>query len=566
MTHSTPQQESIWNSRITTNKSFFIRILGLGIGLFLIIYQVNSQCSFGATGNTGPEEDYILVWADEFSADGAVCSQNWFHQTQLPDGGNWYNGELQHYTDEISNSSVSDGLLKITAIKEQYTDQNRTKSYTSARLNSKFAFTYGRVDARAKLPSGDGTWPAIWMLGQDILEPGGYWYPTHGTIPWPATGEIDIMEHWGNNPNVIHGSLHTTSSSGATQNTGKTTISGVSNEFHVYSMIWDRDKIEFLVDDVSYYIYQPDNKNAETWPFDKPQYLLLNIAMGGIGGAIDPSFTASSMDIDYIRIYQKGGADATFLLPSVAAVAPDVPAEDVISLFSDGYDDVEIDTWLASWSKGFVADVLTDGQAAKKYSDVHYVGIEAVSKPIDITSMSHLHLDFWALNSTQLKVKLVDFGANNIFGAGDDVEQELSFDDLDSGTWISFDIPIDDFDRLTTKKNIAQIVLTSAPEGTSDFIIDNLYFYNERNEIVLSGDIGDNEPSLFISNDLLYIRFLTQVNVMEYQMIDMLGRVVVSSHDSPIETDQLEIKLSQKGIQVLKVVTNQGLFVKTISW
>ena len=148
----------------------------------------------------GHAQDWQLVWSDEFDGNGAINSTNWFHQTQLPLGWGWYNGEVQHYTDRIDNSYVSNGTLKIVAKKETYTDQGHTKEYTSARLNSKYAFTYGKVEIRAKLPQGFGTWPAIWMLGKNINEPGAYWETQgYGTTPWPACGEVDIMEHWGSN-------------------------------------------------------------------------------------------------------------------------------------------------------------------------------------------------------------------------------------------------------------------------------------------------------------------------------------------------------------------------------
>ncbi len=275
-----------------------------------------------ATASLAQSGDYTLVWSDEFSGTGPIATDLWFHQTQLPAGGSWYNNEQQHYTNRIENSSVANGFLKIVAKKENFTDQGFAKQYTSARLNSKFAFTYGRVDVRAKLPTGAGTWPAIWMLGKNTKEPGGYFYNQFGTTDWPASGEVDIMEHWGNNPNVIHGSLHTPSSFGSTINTKTITVSQVSATFHVYSIIWDETKIQFLVDDVAFYTYSPTVKNASTWPFDKPQYLLLNIAMGGIGGAIDPAFTESSMEIDYVRVYQKGvpppGNSQTITFPAIA--------------------------------------------------------------------------------------------------------------------------------------------------------------------------------------------------------------------------------------------------------
>ena len=135
--------------------------------------------------------EYTLVWNDEFDGNGAIDSTKWFHQTQLPNGYSWYNNELQHYTDRIENSYVSNGTLKIVAKEETYSDQGQTKEYTSARLNSKYAFTYGRVEVRAILPEGVGTWPAIWMLGQNINEVGAYWQTQgYGTTSWPDCGEV----------------------------------------------------------------------------------------------------------------------------------------------------------------------------------------------------------------------------------------------------------------------------------------------------------------------------------------------------------------------------------------
>ena len=253
-----------------------------------------------------------LVWSDEFNANGAVNSNNWFHQTQLPAGGSWFNGEVQHYTNKQTNSFVDSGLLHIVAIKENFTDQSVTKQYTSARLNSKFAFKYGRVDVRAKLPLDSGTWPAIWMLGKNVNEDGGYFDALYGTTNWPACGEIDIMEHGifpSENINFIQSAMHTPSSNGNTVNRGGTIASDLANSYHIYSMNWSPNQISFLLDGVIYYTYNPAVKNASTWPFDKEQYLLLNIALGGIAGTIAPSFTQASMDIDYVRVYQNTTPD-----------------------------------------------------------------------------------------------------------------------------------------------------------------------------------------------------------------------------------------------------------------
>ncbi len=244
-----------------------------------------------------------LVWFDEFNNNGDLDSSKWFKQTKLPNGENWYNGEIQHYTNQLSNSFVEDGNLKIVAKKENFTDQGQTKLYTSARLNSKFAFTYGRVEIKAKLPTGVGTWPAIWMLGKNINEPGAYWdNKGFGTQNWPDCGEIDIMEHWGDNQNFVQSAMHTPSSFGNTINKGGRIISTVSSAFHVYSLEWSPDKMDFAVDGIIHYTYKPSVFNNSTWPFNVAQYLILNIA---IQPNIAANFTQSAMDIDYVRIYQE---------------------------------------------------------------------------------------------------------------------------------------------------------------------------------------------------------------------------------------------------------------------
>jgi len=244
-----------------------------------------------------------LVWADEFSYTGAIDSSKWFHQTKLPAGGNWYNNEIQHYTNQLTNSSVANGELNLVAKKETFTDQGVTKQYTSARLNSKFAFKYGRIEVRAKLPTGVGTWPAIWTLGKNIIEDGAYWETQgFGTAPWPACGEMDVMEHWGKNQNYISSATHTPSSFGATINHGGQIIPTASSDYHVYALEWTSEKLVFSVDSVTHFVYNPLVKDANSWPFDAEQYILLNIAIEPV---IAANFTESAMDIDYVRIYQE---------------------------------------------------------------------------------------------------------------------------------------------------------------------------------------------------------------------------------------------------------------------
>ncbi len=267
-----------------------------------------------------------LVWSDEFNTVGAVNSTNWHHQTQLPNGSGWNNNEVQHYTNLSSNSFVDGGYLHIVAKKEPFTDQGVTKQYTSARLNSKFAFKYGRVDVRAKVPVAAGSWPAIWLLGKNINEAGSYFASNYGTTGWPACGEIDMMEYGifpTQNINYIQSTLHTPSSNGNSVNNGGIIASDLANTYHVYSMNWSPNRITFLLDNVIFYTYEPAVKNDSTWPFDKEQFLLLNVAMGGWAAPIPSSFVSATMDIDYVRVYQNTTVDTqapTNFTASVGAI------------------------------------------------------------------------------------------------------------------------------------------------------------------------------------------------------------------------------------------------------
>lgn len=277
-----------------------------------------------------------LVWSDEFDGNGAIDATKWHHQTQIPAGGNWYNNERQHYTNRIENSYLEGGMLHIVAKKENFTDQGHTKNYTSARLNSKFAFTYGKVQVRAKLPTGSGTWPAIWMLGKNINEPGGYWTSFPGEkANWPACGEIDIMEHWGRNQNYVTSAMHTPSSHGGTINHGGQTIPTASTAFHLYELIWSPEKMVFSVDGNIHYTYNPAVKNASTWPFDADQYFLLNIAIEASG--TNNSFTESAMDIDYIKVYQASslGINDTNLKENNIKIFPNPINDKLNVVFSD---------------------------------------------------------------------------------------------------------------------------------------------------------------------------------------------------------------------------------------
>jgi beta-glucanase (GH16 family) len=230
-----------------------------------------------------PVQDYTtLVFSDEFDTAGAPNPAKWGYDLGA---GGWGNSEEQTYTNSANNIVVSGGNLKITAKKEGAT-------YTSARLKSenKFEFTYGKVEVKAKLTTGAGTWPAIWMLGED-----------YATNTWPGCGEIDIMEFRGSQPNTIHGTLHYPNNSGGNGNTNSTTIANASSEFHIYKTIWSPASVQIFVDDKLFHSVANDS----SLPFNKDFFLILNVAMGGtFGGAIDSAFSQSSMEIDYVRVYQ----------------------------------------------------------------------------------------------------------------------------------------------------------------------------------------------------------------------------------------------------------------------
>lgn len=285
-----------------------------------------------------------LVWADEFDSTVPIPVDNtkWHHQTFGPNGGQWFNNEEQHYTDRMDNSYLENGFLNIVAKSEVYSQDGVTLDYTSARLNSKFAFTYGRVDVRAKLPEGDGTWPAIWTLGKNINETGAYWQTQgFGTTSWPACGELDIMEHGLGATNEVSSAIHTPSSFGNTVNYQSFMLNDVANEFHVYSMNWSPNQITFLIDDVGFYTYNPAVKDDNTWPFDLEQYLILNIAMGGFAGSIDDTFDQSNMVIDYVRVYQNNLSVDDNELSSIS-LFPN-PAKDFLNINTNNpIDGVEI--------------------------------------------------------------------------------------------------------------------------------------------------------------------------------------------------------------------------------
>lgn len=268
---------------------------------FLLIGFLSIQSIYAQRISSASDEGLKLVWSDEFDSP----------SKQLPDpakwnydvgGHGWGNGEQQYYLEQsLENSYVENGILHIVALKKDYEKSH----YTSAKLTTyqRIEAQYGRIEVMAKLPAGKGTWPAIWMLPVSIKDK---------SEDWPLCGEIDIMEHVGKNPDVVHVSLHSElyNHVKGTQVTHFEKLNDVFNTFHKYAIDWTDRYIKFYIDDELFYeSYKGQDGRVsanEGWPFDKPYFLILNLAMGGSwGGQIDNTIFPCEMQVDYVRIYQK---------------------------------------------------------------------------------------------------------------------------------------------------------------------------------------------------------------------------------------------------------------------
>jgi beta-glucanase (GH16 family) len=253
----------------------------------------------GDTENIPEPEGWQLVWNDEFTGSG-IDLEKWEYEVNADGGGN---NELQYYTDHSENSFIENGHLVIQALKESYTGPAGTRQYTSARIRTKYRgdWKYGRFDIRAKLPYGKGLWPAIWMLPTDWLYGG-----------WAASGEIDIMELLGQEPNKVYGALHYGGEYPNNVHTSNFYIlphGNFSDDFHVYSLEWESNEIRWYVDNVHYQTQTEwYTANVEyPAPFDQRFHILLNVAVGGNWPG-DPDTTTvfpQRMTVDYIRVYRK---------------------------------------------------------------------------------------------------------------------------------------------------------------------------------------------------------------------------------------------------------------------
>lgn len=240
------------------------------------------------------ERNWQITWSDEFNGQAGQSpdAAKWTFDLGTGQDG-WGNSELQSYTNSPANISLDDeGNLVITAI-------NEGNRFTSARIKTQglFAQQYGRFEARIKTPYGPGIWPAFWMLGENIE-----------TVPWPGCGEIDIMELRGQEPHIIHGTLHGPGYSGGNPVTGSYALVNdrFDNDFHLFAIEWDKDKIDFFVDDYLYQRIERSNVPGE-WVYDQPFFILINLAVGGnyVGFPTAQTPFPQKMYIDYVRVYQE---------------------------------------------------------------------------------------------------------------------------------------------------------------------------------------------------------------------------------------------------------------------
>ena len=234
-----------------------------------------------------------LVWRDEFNRNGLPDPKRWTYEK-----GYVRNQEEQFYTEgRRENARVESGRLIIEARRDGF--EGHPVSSASLITKGKASWTYGRIEVRAKLPKGRGTWPAIWTLGDDI-----------DTVGWPGCGEIDIMENVGFDPDMAHFTIHSTGldGNGHEASSGRVEVPSLSDAFHVYTLDWTPERIEWRLDGRIVHVYAKAEPKGVKWVYDKPQYLMLNLAMGGAWGGqkgVDPAVYPAKFEVDYVRVYQR---------------------------------------------------------------------------------------------------------------------------------------------------------------------------------------------------------------------------------------------------------------------
>ena len=411
---------------------------------------------------------YNLTFEDTFDEIGnGPDSANWTFDTGS-DG--WGNNEVQDYQSDLDDAEIIDwdessevnGALRITA-------KNVDGTITSARVKSDIDVgAYGYYEVRAKLPSETGAWPAIWLLGEG------------GRSTWPNDGEIDLVE-WsaaqaGSGRDIIS-ALHYPAAHGGNANDTNATLTSDVDEWHIYQLWWTPDSIKIGVDgteDDAHLVYEkPEGATNDTWPYDGPMDLILNIAIGGtLGGEVPTSNFEYAMDVDYVRIYQMDGMGVEVTDPTEGPMSPELAATEgfaAATAWGNYYGD-----------KGTaVSDVDLGGTIVKKYTNLDYAVAEGFSVDAGTAGLNTLHVDVWRLDDTaDFGIKLVDYGSDGNWSGGDDVEGKLRFtaSDVPAGEWVRLEIPLSEF-NLATSGSISQMIFSSRDvDGNAS--LDTVYVAN----------------------------------------------------------------------------------------
>ena len=446
-----------------------------------------------------------VSWIERFDTSG-VNYENWTPQIQAN-----YNNEIQCYTDDETspnrNYEVSDGSLKITARRQQINcpGQNGvSRPWTSGRLNSKdkAEFLYGRVEARIKFSElRGGTWPAFWMLENRIAEDPFKGDNDNVNWPNPGAGEIDIWEWYGNNGDRYITNFFNTNNCG--REVRHTYAGGAPDvlSYHVYAIEWTADNIVFFINDEV--VVEHDLRNCPQ--YEEPMFVLLNVAMGGtLGGTIDPSLNTATMEVDYVahcvasdannfmRCDEStpmasdddsdgvvNGADACpatpantpvdlsgcpfFTQPQSAAPTPSIDSQNVIAIYSDYYDSIENVNTNPDWDQATsVTEIQIEGDNVLRYGNLNYQGTDFGDNKQDVSGLDNLHLDYWAQDSTSLRVYVISPGP-----------LETSFEvSVQPQSWQQLVIPLSRFASVVDLSDVFQLKI----EGNGTIFLDNIYF------------------------------------------------------------------------------------------
>jgi beta-glucanase (GH16 family) len=453
-----------------------------------------------------------VTWIDRFD-ESSVNRDNWTPQIQAN-----YNNEVQCYTDDDSsvqqNYDVSDNTLKIIARKQNISCPGlggENKSWTSGRLNSKdkAEFLYGRIEARIRFSElKGGTWPAFWMLENRISE-----NPIKGdddTVSWPnpGAGEIDVWEWFSNNGDSYITNFFNVGNCGSDVRVRYPGGAPDVLSFHTYAIEWTADNIKFFFnDDV---VVEQDLSHCAQ--YEEPMFILLNVAMGGnLGGAIDPQLNTATMEVDYVahcvqsnlNEFQQCNENTPLIIdgdndgvktdldqcpntseetvvdlkgcelvtePQTVAPDPQIPAQRVISLFSDSYSDIVHIDYNPNWQQSTqVTQIEIAGNNILKYAGLNYQGTGFGNNKQDVTTMDNVHLDYWTYNTTHLNFFLVSPGPN----------ETPSTIDVQQKTWQSIVIPLSTFSDVDLT-NIFQLKV----EGNGTVYLDNIYFSSDAAAVI----------------------------------------------------------------------------------